>query len=68
MSVQYNTIERARFRWREILPQLGVDTRFLTKKHGPCPLPSCGGRDRFCFDDKNGDGTYFCRRCGAGTG
>jgi putative DNA primase/helicase len=66
MRPRFNTIERAQHRWREILPQLGVDTRFITKKAGPCPI--CGGRDRFCFDDKNGVGTYFCRRCGAGTG
>src|SRR5215469_1616674 len=61
-----NTIERARYRWREILPRLGIDTRFLTNKHGPCPL--CGGKDRYRFDDKNGDGTYFCSQCGAGAG
>src|SRR5262249_52557940 len=60
------TIERARHRWREILPQLGIETRFLTNKHGPCPL--CGGRDRFRFDDKNGEGTYICGQCGAGNG
>jgi putative DNA primase/helicase len=60
------TIERARHRWREILPQLGIDTRFLTKKHGPCPL--CGGKDRFRFDDKDGEGTYYCGQCGAGAG
>lgn len=61
-----NTIERARGRWREILPQLGVETRFLTNRHGPCPL--CGGRDRFRFDDRNGEGSYFCNQCGAGVG
>jgi putative DNA primase/helicase len=60
------TIERARGRWREILPLFNVGTGFLVNKHGPCPL--CGGRDRFRFDDKNGDGTYFCNQCGAGTG
>jgi putative DNA primase/helicase len=60
------TVERARYRWREILPQLGIETRFLNNKHGPCPL--CGGRDRFRFDDKNGDGTYYCNQCGAGAG
>jgi putative DNA primase/helicase len=59
-----NTIERARGRWREILPQLGIDTRFLTNKQGPCPM--CGGKTRFRFDDKNGDGTYNCNKCGAG--
>jgi putative DNA primase/helicase len=61
-----STVERARGRWREILPHLGIETRFLTNKHGPCPL--CGGRDRYRFDDKNGDGTYFCSQCGAGAG
>jgi putative DNA primase/helicase len=60
------TVERARHRWREILPQLGIDTRFLTNKHGPCPL--CGGRDRFRFDDKDGVGSYICGQCGAGVG
>src|SRR5262252_7684935 len=60
------TIERARHRWREILPRLGIETRFLTNKHGPCPI--CGGKDRFRFDDKNGTGSYYCNQCGAGGG
>jgi putative DNA primase/helicase len=61
-----NTVERARGRWLEILPQIGIETSFLTSKHGPCPL--CGGKDRFRFDDKRGEGTYFCSQCGAGAG
>jgi len=61
-----NTVERARGRWPEILPQLGVDARFLTNRHGPCPI--CGGRDRFRFDDRDGSGSYYCNQCGAGTG
>src|SRR5215469_17297426 len=60
-----NTIERARGRWPEILVHF-VDRRFLQNKHGPCPI--CGGRDRFRFDDKNGEGTYYCNQCGAGCG
>jgi len=60
------TIERARGRWREILPRLGVDSRFLVNKHGPCPL--CGGRDRFRYDDRDGSGSYYCGQCGAGAG
>src|SRR4051812_26934236 len=60
------TVERARHRWREILPQLGIDTRFLANKHGPCPL--CGGKDRYRFDDKDGSGSYYCSGCGPGVG
>lgn len=58
--------EIARGRWLSLLPMLGVEVRFLTGKHGPCPM--CGGRDRFRFDDKEGDGTFFCSGCGAGDG
>src|SRR3954452_21906251 len=62
-----NTIERARHRWREILPQLGVETRYLHNKHGPCPI--CRrGVDRFRFDDKDRAGTFYCNQCGAGSG
>jgi putative DNA primase/helicase len=61
-----NTIERARHRWREILPRLGIETKYLSNRHGPCPL--CGGKDRFRFDDRDGDGTYYCNQCGAGVG
>src|SRR3954469_2903153 len=61
-----NTIERARNRWREILPRLGIDTRFLKNVHGPCPL--CGGKDRYRFDDRQGTGSYYCSGCGPGVG
>ena len=60
------TIDRARGRWREILPQLGIGTAFLVNRHGPCPL--CGGKDRFRFDDKDGSGSYYCNQCGPGWG
>ena len=61
-----NTIDRARHRWMEILPRLGIDRQFLQNKHGPCPL--CGGKDRYRFDDKDGSGSYYCHQCGAGVG
>jgi putative DNA primase/helicase len=60
------TVERAAGRWREILPQLGIASSFLTNKHGPCPL--CGGKDRFRFDDRDGTGSYYCNQCGPGPG
>jgi putative DNA primase/helicase len=61
-----STVERARGRWREILPQVGIGPQFLTGKHGPCPL--CGGRDRFRFSDKDGDGWFYCNQCSRGPG
>jgi len=61
-----DTIERARGRWAEILPRLGIDSRFLVNRHGPCPL--CGGKDRFRYDDRDGSGSYYCNQCGAGVG
>jgi putative DNA primase/helicase len=60
------TVERAHGRWRDILPQLGINPRFLRNRHGPCPL--CGGKDRFRFDDRDGSGSYYCNQCGAGSG
>ena len=56
----------AKGRWKEILPSLGVDSRYLVNKHGPCPI--CGGDDRFRFDDQHGQGGYICSQCGGGDG
>ena len=60
------TAVKARGRWRSILPALGIDSKFLVNRHGPCPI--CGGTDRFRFDDKDGDGTWFCNQCRSGDG
>jgi putative DNA primase/helicase len=59
-----STKERARGRWREILPALGIDDAFLTGRNCPCPI--CGGRDRFRFIDRkgqDGDGMWICNQC-----
>jgi putative DNA primase/helicase len=65
-----NNVKRAKDiakgHWRQLLPQLGVDQKYLTGKHGPCP--SCGGKDRFRFSDKNGDGMFYCSVCGTNDG
>ena len=61
-----DTTTRARGRWKEILAQFGIDPKFLTNRHGSCPL--CRGKDRFRFDDKDGSGSYFCNQCGPGSG
>jgi putative DNA primase/helicase len=53
-------------RWSAILPLVGIDSRYLTGKHGPCPI--CGGRDRFRFDNQDGRGTWICSQCKSGDG
>src|SRR5262249_61224385 len=65
-GAKMSTIDRAEGRWQEILPLLGIATRFLHNRHGPCPIG--GGKDRFRFDDKHGSGSYYCNQCGAGVG
>lgn len=57
----------AKGRWKGILASLGVASEYLTGKAGACPLCR-DGKDRFVFDDKEGAGSWFCRRCGAGDG
>lgn len=58
------TRDLARNRWHGILPEFGIDAQHLRNIHGPCPL--CGGKDRFRFDNKDGNGTWFCNQCGSG--
>lgn len=53
-------------RWPETLKACGVSDEYLTGKH--CPCPACGGRDRFRFTDKGGEGMFICAHCGAGDG
>lgn len=66
MREKRNIHDDARGRWKSLLPQLGVPAKYLTGKHGPCPV--CGGKDRFRWDDQDGKGTYYCNGCGSGTG
>lgn len=51
-------------RWPGIFQELGIDVG--EGEHRPCPC--CGGRDRFRFDNKDGNGTWLCGQCGAGDG
>ncbi|WP_417729459.1 toprim domain-containing protein [Roseovarius sp.] len=60
------TTQAAKGKWRGILLALGIPEACLKNRHGPCPM--CGGRDRFRWDNKDGAGTYYCNRCGAGDG
>ena len=59
---------RAHGHWTSILGALGVSETILSGKNAPCPMPGCGGTDRFQYTDKFGEGNYFCRSCGAGGG
>lgn len=59
-------VERARGRWKEILIAAGIDSKFLVDRHGPCPV--CGGKDRFRWDNKHGEGGSFCNQCRASNG
>lgn len=60
------TRDAARGRWKGILTHFGMADNFLRNLHGPCPL--CKGKDRFRWDDAEGDGTFYCNQCGSGTG
>ena len=50
---------QAQGRWPGIFQALGIDVG--NGKHGPCPV--CGGTNRWRFDDKDGQGTWFCNQC-----
>ena len=55
----------ARNRWGSILTEwYGAGAGSLDGQHWACP--GCGGRDRFRFDDKNGEGTWLCSQGGGG--
>jgi putative DNA primase/helicase len=66
LNAETNPTDLARGHWRYILTQFDVPEAALTGKHTACP--SCGGEDRFRFDNKDGAGTFYCSGCGAGTG
>lgn len=66
MNFHRKTTDAAKGKWKGILLELGVPASALSGRHGPCPM--CGGTDRFRFDNKGGDGTYYCNQCGPGGG
>ena len=51
--------------WRDTLTSIGIDLP-RGKTQGPCPC--CGGTDRFTFDDKYGNGNWYCRQCEPSSG
>jgi putative DNA primase/helicase len=52
-----------RGKWPDLLQHLaGLTPQQLTDRHQPCP--SCGGTDRYRFDDRDGTGSWYCNQCG----
>ncbi|PNM25779.1 DUF927 domain-containing protein [Yersinia enterocolitica] len=54
---------KAKGHWEAIFRRLDIPTN---RSEAECP--SCGGKTRYRFDDREGRGTYHCSHCGAGTG
>ncbi len=60
-------LQSAKGNWlTTIFPAFAITFKKKPHLHQPCPM--CGGKDRFRCDDLNGDGTYYCSNCGAGSG
>ena len=53
--------QAAQGRWASILAALSISIPNHPRKHAPCP--TCGGKDRFRFDDRDGLGSWFCNVC-----
>jgi putative DNA primase/helicase len=66
MTTKISTKEAAKGKWPGILKHFGIEDEYLQDVHGPCP--ACGGTDRYRFDDRNGNGDFYCNHCGAGDG
>ena len=61
MKTTYQDIKAAaQYHWPEIHAALGIDPRYLKNKLQPCP--ACGGKNRFRYDDLDGNGTFFCNQ------
>lgn len=64
MPLDAKTVKaEAQGKWFGIMSRLGIDVG--NGRHKKCP--SCGGKDRFRFDDKN-QGLWFCNQCSPNSG
>lgn len=59
------TKQRAQGKWTGIISHI-CGEQATSRKHGPCPI--CGGKDRYRYDNKNGNGDWYCNVCGVGDG
>lgn len=61
------TVDAAKGQWPMVLEAMGIDGKYLDKKHHACPCTG-EGEDRFRFTDQNGSGDYFCACSDGGKG
>lgn len=54
-------------KWNGILSFFGLTEKQLSGKHTKCPIPGCGGKDRFRYKGPE-RGIWFCSHCGSGGG
>ena len=52
-------------KWDSIFPQFAIT---MPRFNVQSPCPACGGDDRFRYDNRTGNGDYYCNGCGAGDG
>lgn len=53
-------------RWHSVLISIGFPADALNGKHQACPMPGCGGKDRYRWDRRKE--TLFCSCCGHKSG
>ena len=58
-----NITEEYKGKWASILQQEGIDPKYFSGRHTPCPMPGCGGTDRSRWIAETE--TLFCSVCGA---
>ncbi len=59
--------EETQHRWADIHQHFGIPLSALSGRHMPCPL-CAQGKDCFRYTDHQGNGGYYCNKCGHGDG
>ena len=56
--MKFDDVKRAAHgRWSDIFSGLNIE---VSRRHSACP--GCGGKDRFRFDDRTGNGDFICNQ------
>lgn len=53
--------DKTQGRWDSILISFGIEKKILNRINQPCPF--CGGKDRFRYVNKTGNGFWICNQC-----